>query len=91
MAIELKGTIELKDITAIEFRCECGFASIRKLDTLLQVPVSCGNSNCNSQWQVNDGGALQQFLRSIAFYAAKDRPCPVLRFHVEGLEAVHSK
>jgi|HubBroStandDraft_6_1064221.scaffolds.fasta_scaffold61886_4 hypothetical protein len=32
MAIELKGTIELKDIVGVEFRCKRrGHASIRKL------------------------------------------------------------
>jgi hypothetical protein len=84
MAIELKGTIELTDITAIEFRCICGRVSIRKLDNRLEVPTSCGNTNCDSQWQKNDCEALQTSFRTITSFAAKD--CPSLRFHLEGLE-----
>lgn len=87
MAIELKGTIELKDIAAIEFRCKkCGHASIRRLDGLLRLPALCGN--CDSQWRLNEGPEGQNllgFLHSFTSQAAKDRPFS-LRFHVEGLE-----
>jgi hypothetical protein len=86
MAIELKGMIELEDVTGVEFRCRmCGHASIRKLDQLLQVPTSCGN--CDSRWQVNEGPEgreLLGFLREITSLATKDRPWS-LRFQVEGL------
>jgi len=92
MAIELKGTIELKDITAVEFRCEeCGHASIRKLDDKFRAPTSCGN--CASLWQVIDTPerkALFQFLSNITSYAAKGRSFSLLvhvegRFHAEGM------
>jgi hypothetical protein len=86
MAIELKGMIELEDITGVEFRCkQCGHASIRKLDHVLRIPVSCGN--CDSQWKANEdheGQELLRFLRDVTSYAAKERPYS-LRFHVEGL------
>jgi hypothetical protein len=86
MAIELKGTIELKDLTAVEFRCKrCGHASIRRLDDQLRVPALCGN--CDAHWQADsEAQALLQFLRNLASYAAKDRAYS-LRLHVEeGLE-----
>jgi hypothetical protein len=86
VAVELKGTIELKDITGVEFLCkQCGHASIRKLDEILRLPVLCGN--CDSHWQANQGAEGQElirFLRDITSYSAKERPYS-LRFHVEGL------
>lgn len=87
MAIELRGTIALSDITAVEFRCSCGYASTRKLDNLLEVPPSCGNGKCRSQ--VIDG-ALQRFLREVASYAEKDGPYS-LRLYVQGLEGTTQK
>lgn len=88
MTVELRSTIELKDITAVEFRCACGNACIRKLDNLLDVPASCGNSTCKlTWWPVNDPN-LQTFLRSIA--VAKER-YPLLRFHIEGLNGARAK
>lgn len=87
MAIELKGTIELKDITAVEFYCRnCGSASIRalRLDELTRLPARCGN--CDAHWLADsEAQALAQFFRSITSYAAKERPYS-LRLHVEGLE-----
>jgi hypothetical protein len=84
MAIELKGIIELKDITGVEFLCKgCGHASIRKLDEKLRVPVVCGN--CDLRWQINEGHEgeeLLRFLREIT--ATKSRPY-FLRFQIEGL------
>jgi len=85
MAIELKATIELKDTTAVEFRCARGYASIRKLGSNIQVSASCGNSNCSSRRKMADEPALQKFFRSIAQYGAKENPCS-LRLHVEALE-----
>jgi hypothetical protein len=86
MAVELKGMIELGDVTGVEFRCkQCGHASIRKLDQVLRVPVSCGN--CEARWKVNEGPEgleLLGFLREITSQAAKDRPYS-LRFQVEGV------
>ncbi len=85
--IELKRTIELRDIVAVEFRCkQCGHASMRGLDQQLRLPVWCGN--CDSKWEVNEGPegpVLLAFLRSITSYATKDRPYS-LRFQVEELE-----
>jgi predicted RNA-binding Zn-ribbon protein involved in translation (DUF1610 family) len=87
MGIELTGTIELKDITAVEFRCkQCGHATIRKLDGRLRVPISCGN--CDSIWQMSESPeALLQFLRNITSHAVKDSPYS-LRFHIQGLDEV---
>jgi hypothetical protein len=86
MALELNPTIELKDLSSVEFRCKnCGHASTRKLDDVLRLPVLCGN--CDSRWQMNeghDGQELLRFLRDVRSYAAKERPYS-LRFHVEGL------
>jgi hypothetical protein len=81
MPIELKGSIQLKDITAIEFRCKnCGHASIHKLDDSLRLPVSCGN--CNSPFPKGwDEHAVHRALREWA----QEGPYS-LRLHVEGLE-----
>jgi hypothetical protein len=86
MAIELKGTIELKDITAVEFRCKCGSASICALkpDETPRVPLRCGN--CDAHWQADsEAQVLIQFLRGITLHAAKERPYS-LRLLLEGLE-----
>jgi hypothetical protein len=87
MTIETKGTIELKDITAVEFRCkQCGHASIRKINDDLKIPALCGN--CDRQYHLGygpDGQELRNFLYQLAKYASRDAPYS-LRFHVEGLE-----
>ncbi len=92
MAIELKGTIKLKDITAVELRCKCGSASIRALTPETYkpsdergIPLRCGT--CDAHWQADsEAQALLQFLRDITSHAAKDHPSYSLRFHVQGLE-----
>jgi len=81
MAFELRGMIELSDITAVEFRCsECGYARIRNLDELRIGPP--GNPDffpgtawpcpkCKSKWEFDN--SLYDFLAQIRSHAAKKR------------------
>ena len=89
MTIETKGTIELKDITAVEFICKgCGTVTIRKLNSDLKIPCACGN--CDAVWLPNQGDAgqgLRRFLLQIAYYGSGESPYS-LRLHVEGLDKV---
>jgi hypothetical protein len=90
MPIELRGTIELKDITAVEFRCQkCGYATILPLkdDDSFRVP-KC--SDCESHMQQDHSAnsqAVTKFFRELAVFAAKERPYSI-RLHVDGLDQV---
>ncbi len=86
MTIEKKGTIELRDIGAVEFICKsCGTITIRKLNDQLKIPSHCGN--CDTLWFLNqsdEGQRLRHFLLQIARYGSSEAPY-LLRFHVAGL------
>jgi hypothetical protein len=86
MTIETKGTIELQDIIAVEFRCKCGSLLTRKLSELFRVPISCGD--CDAQWylpQSQEAQNLEMFFRNLARYRASKFPCD-LRLVVTGLD-----
>jgi hypothetical protein len=73
MAIDLRGMIELGDITAVEFRCRCGaYVRIRTLDELNLLPGvlrPCGK--CGAEWEFD--ADLLDFLPVIGSHAAKKR------------------
>lgn len=89
MTIETKATIELKDITHVEFHCKkCGSSISRKIGTLFTLPSACGN--CDSpQWHLFDSPETQHmmtFFRSLARYSADSFPYD-LRLRIAGLES----
>lgn len=54
MTVETTTTIELKDITAVEFVCkDCRAKTIRKLNDKLVIPTAC--NNCGKPWFIADG------------------------------------
>jgi hypothetical protein len=62
MTIETRSTIDLDDITAIEYECsKCHCKTIRALDDKHRVPAVCGN--CSRVW-MTDGSREHQELTS---------------------------
>ncbi len=70
MTIETTGTIELKDVEAVEFVCrKCDTRIIMKLTETPRVPPVC--NNCGEAWFSGTGpesGQLGDFLREIHRY-----------------------
>ncbi len=87
MTIETRGTIELKDIAAVEYECsKCHAKTIRPLkQETSNVPGIC--ANCQQIW-FTDGrqetAEFRQFLWLLERY--KSSPLPfILKFEVSGL------
>ena len=71
MTTETRTTIELQDITAVEFECkQCGTKTTRKLDNALVIPVTC--DNCRDQWVIGNSDEFHQltaFFQQFKHYA----------------------
>ena len=76
MTIETTTSIQLKDITAVEFECrKCGAKTIRKLNADFQPPGICGN--CSELW-FTDGSErhheLREFFARFIFQLEREHP-----------------
>lgn len=87
MTIETRSTIELKDISAVEFGCpSCGAVIIRKIDQNFRMPSGC--FNCDAQWTVTmspEQQALTQLFRTLAHYSSVKFPFRC-RLEIDGIK-----
>jgi hypothetical protein len=94
MTIETRSSIELGDIVAFEMECsKCHARTIRKLQTIFDVPGKCGN--CGGGWMMQGSSelnSLREFLTQMQSYI-KTPPNQnfVLRLEVSGLKDERAK
>jgi len=89
MTIETRSTIDLDDITAIEYECaKCRCKTIRALDDNHRIPAMCGN--CSAVW-MTDGSREHKELSTFVADLREFRRSSVnqhvgIRFEVRGIE-----
>jgi len=85
MTIENRGTIEPKDVTAIEFECnKCHTKTVRPLNADLNVPGVCGN--CQSQFMVEGQEPNDlRILFNLLIRQANAKQPYTLRFEIKDL------
>ncbi len=90
MTIETRATVELKDLAAVEYQCNCGAKSVRPIGGGLRergntVPVKC--EACGELWTVDGSVArhIAQLLNLVAVLADQKGARFTLRFEVAGL------
>ena len=87
MTVESKTTIELADISTVEFQCkECGFVASYSLNKFKNPPTQCGCGN-DKQWMPHGGdtyAAITKMVEAMRRFSTATGEPFTMRFGLKG-------